>query len=103
MRRSPAGKAAARPCPTMNSRYQAPNLVAFARALLAAAGLEKDKADTVASVLVEGDLLGHTTHGLQMLSAYLGELEKGMMAKAGEPLGVADYPAAVTRSEEHTS
>jgi L-lactate dehydrogenase len=80
----------------MNSRYQAPNLVAFARALLAAAGLEKDKADTVASVLVEGDLLGHTTHGLQMLSAYLGELEKGMMAKAGEPLVVADYPAAVT-------
>jgi L-lactate dehydrogenase len=80
----------------MNSRFQAPNLVAFARSLLEAAGLEEDKAETVAAVLVEGDLLGHTTHGLQLLSAYLGELETGMMAKEGLPIVIADFPAAVT-------
>lgn len=80
----------------MNNRFEAPKLVAFARSLLSAAGLEKEKAETVAAILVEGDLLGHTTHGLQLLSPYLTELEKGTMAKDGSPIVVADYPAAVT-------
>jgi L-lactate dehydrogenase len=80
----------------MKSRFQAPDLVAFAGSLLAAAGLERDKAETVARVLVEGDLLGHTTHGLQLLPPYLTELEKGTMAKEGLPIVLADFPAAVT-------
>jgi LDH2 family malate/lactate/ureidoglycolate dehydrogenase len=80
----------------MSNRYPAPVLVAFASDLLVKAGLERDKARVVADILVEGDLLGHTTHGLQLLAAYLGELEKGGMTKSGEPLVIADFPAAVT-------
>jgi L-lactate dehydrogenase len=64
--------------------------------LLVGAGLEPDKARTVAEILVEGDLLGHTTHGLQLLAPYLTELENGTMTKEGQPLVVADFPAAVT-------
>jgi L-lactate dehydrogenase len=71
-------------------------LVAFAGALLAKTGLDKDKAQVVAEILVEGDLFGHTTHGLHLLAPYLAELEKGAMAKTGEPCVVADFPAAVT-------
>jgi LDH2 family malate/lactate/ureidoglycolate dehydrogenase len=80
----------------MTARYPAPELVGYARALLAATGLEGGKADAVASILVEGDLLGHTTHGLQLLAGYLAELEKGTMTKEGEPRVIADFPAAVT-------
>jgi LDH2 family malate/lactate/ureidoglycolate dehydrogenase len=64
--------------------------------LLSGAGLDPEKADAVAAVLVEGDLLGHTTHGLQLLAPYLAELESGKMAASGEPRVVADFPAAVT-------
>ena len=80
----------------MTSRHTAPSLVAYARALLAGAGLDPEKAETVASVLVEGDLLGHTTHGLQLLAPYLKELETGGMTRTGEPGVVADFPSAVT-------
>jgi LDH2 family malate/lactate/ureidoglycolate dehydrogenase len=80
----------------MSSRYSAPSLIAYARALLSSAGLEEEKADTVAAILVEGDLMGHTTHGLQLLDPYLTDLEKGGMTKSGQPLVVADHPAAVT-------
>ena len=80
----------------MSERYPAPGLIAFAAALLARAGLEAEKAQVVAEVLVEGDLLGHTTHGLALLPAYLAEIEKGAMAKAGAPRVVADFPAAIT-------
>ncbi len=80
----------------MRPRYSAPDLITFAEALLAAAGLDADKAAAVAEILVEGDLLGHTTHGLTLLAPYLTELEKGGMEKAGGPQVIADFPAAVT-------
>jgi 3-oxoacyl-[acyl-carrier protein] reductase len=49
----------------------------------AAAGLDEPLARDVADVLVEGDLLGHDTHGLALLAAYLAELEAGRMARQG--------------------
>src|SRR5471032_1777581 len=77
-------------------RFSAPNLVTFASGLRAGAGLEPEKAYTVAAILVEGDLLGHTTHGLQLLAPYLTELENGGMTRTGQPGVVADFPSAVT-------
>lgn len=80
----------------MSVRHPAAALVSFATALLARAGLDVEKARTVAEVLVEADLLGHTTHGLALLPAYLGEIERGAMTRTGAPDVVADFPAAVT-------
>jgi LDH2 family malate/lactate/ureidoglycolate dehydrogenase len=80
----------------MLARYSAKDLIFFASALLTKAGLDADKSQIVAEILVEGDLLGHTTHGLQLLAPYLAELEKGTMTKTGAPRVIADFPAAVT-------
>ena len=80
----------------MSSTYSAGSLSGFATSLLAATGLSADKADAVARILVEGDLLGHTTHGLALLGPYLTELESGAMTREGEPEVLADAPAAVT-------
>lgn len=75
------------------TRYRADALVGFGHALLAAVGVRDDIARDVAGVLVDGDLLGHTTHGLQLLPAYLAEVEKGTMRKNGEPHVVSRRPA----------
>jgi L-lactate dehydrogenase len=80
----------------MPGRPTADQLVAFANALLARAGLAAGMARTVAEILVEADLLGHTTHGLALLGNYLGEIEKGAMTKTGAPRVLADFPSAVT-------
>ena len=56
----------------MSARHPSEQLIAFATALLARAGLDADKARVVAGILVEADLLGHTTHGLGLLAGYLG-------------------------------
>lgn len=77
-------------------RYRAADLEGFAAALLERAGLETDKSRVVARILVEGDLLGHNTHGLQLLAPYLNDLSTGKMTPKGEPRVIADYPAAVT-------
>ena len=77
-------------------RHEADALVAFAHALLCANGLDEALATDVAEVLVEGDLLGHDTHGLALLAGYLGELERGSMAKSGVPDVVAERTVAAT-------
>ena len=80
----------------MTERYPAPALRTFASQLLQRAGLAAERADTVADILVEGDLMGHSTHGLQLLGPYLKALADGTMTRAGEPEAVADRGAAVT-------
>ena len=65
----------------MNLRYDYQDLLRFARVALERVGLDTDKARAVADILVEADLLGHDTHGLNLLAAYLKELESGGMTK----------------------
>jgi LDH2 family malate/lactate/ureidoglycolate dehydrogenase len=79
----------------MPARFSPAALTQFATALLNRAGLEDEKSRVVADILVEGDLMGHTTHGLALLPGYLEELEKGSMTKSGSPRVIADFPAAV--------
>lgn len=68
----------------MAERYEADALRAAAMALLRAAGMREEHARDVADVLVEGDLLGHTTHGLALLAPYLAEIESGSLRTAGD-------------------
>jgi LDH2 family malate/lactate/ureidoglycolate dehydrogenase len=76
-------------------RFPADELVTFAARLLASAGLPDDRARVVAEVLVEADLLGHTTHGLDMLARYLREIDTGSMARTGEPQVRSDHGASL--------
>jgi LDH2 family malate/lactate/ureidoglycolate dehydrogenase len=75
--------------------YRADDLVAFAAALFRAAGLENEKARAVAEVLVEGDLLGHTTHGLALAAPYLRAAMEGNMSRTGEPALISDHGGAL--------
>ena len=79
-----------------DARYEASALDAFATALLAAAGARDDIARDTASVLLDGDLMGHTTHGLALLPGYLQALCDTDMRRDGEPTTLASSPAAET-------
>jgi len=79
---------------TTAARYAADALLAVADALLVAAGMDAAMARDVAEVLVEGDLLGHDTHGLALLAPYLAELESGSMRTHGTYRVVSERPAA---------
>jgi LDH2 family malate/lactate/ureidoglycolate dehydrogenase len=80
----------------MAHRYSSDALKQSAEQMLSKSGLAQDRAVTVAEILVEGDLLGHTTHGLQLLPAYLKDLEKGEMTKEGDLAVIADHGHLIT-------
>jgi LDH2 family malate/lactate/ureidoglycolate dehydrogenase len=80
----------------MPTRYAPAALNAYTEALFNAAGMDPEKSAIVAPLLVEADLMGHTTHGLAQAPAYLNGLESGAMLGTGEPITVSDRGAVVT-------
>lgn len=77
-------------------RYSVNALVAFAKRLLESVGLSEEQSEDVAAVLVEGDLLGHDTHGLALLSNYLSQAESGRMRVDAQPIVLASRHAIAT-------
>jgi L-lactate dehydrogenase len=75
--------------------FDAGALTGWARAVMEARGMESDKAAAVAATLIEGDLLGHDTHGLALLGPYLGKLDKGQLLGRGAVEVLSDRPAAL--------
>ncbi|MEQ9642598.1 MAG: Ldh family oxidoreductase [Alphaproteobacteria bacterium] len=76
-------------------RYAANDLRQFGAGLFAGAGMPADRAAVVGILLVEADLMGHDTHGLNLAPGYLGALESGGMPATGEPEVISDRGAAV--------
>jgi LDH2 family malate/lactate/ureidoglycolate dehydrogenase len=75
--------------------YSVTDLIAFAGALFQAAGCDGDKPQTIAELLVEADVMGHTTHGLALAPAYLAELESGAMKPGGSPRVLSERGAVI--------
>ncbi|PLC48646.1 lactate dehydrogenase [Pollutimonas subterranea] len=76
-------------------RYSAPALVRYATDLLGAAGMDRTLAAVVGETLVEGDLLGHDTHGLALLAPYIKQVQDGAMALSGSADVVSDRGASL--------
>ncbi len=67
------------------SRFSHVVLIDATTDLFSKSGLDEPIAHTVAEILVEADLLGYDTHGLQFVPAYLEGVESGHLTKSGEP------------------
>jgi LDH2 family malate/lactate/ureidoglycolate dehydrogenase len=69
----------------MPARYLHTDLIDCTKSLFHRAGLDEPIAASVAEILVEADLLGYVTHGLQFVPAYISGVEQGKTATSGEP------------------
>jgi LDH2 family malate/lactate/ureidoglycolate dehydrogenase len=78
----------------VKQRYESDDLYTLGLSLLEKAGMEQRIAKVVAKTLLEGDLLGHDTHGFALLAPYLKELEANSMTKSGDYKVLSSKPAA---------
>jgi L-lactate dehydrogenase len=74
----------------MPKRYSHASLIQFSTALFEAAGLDNERARVMASVFLEADLLGFTTHGMNRVASNLKWLQKGKSRIDGEPIVLTD-------------
>jgi L-lactate dehydrogenase len=65
-------------------------------AMLAAAGMDAEKSEVVADVLVEADMIGHRTHGVGLVPWYLKALASGELVGRGDHTVVADRGSCIT-------
>jgi L-lactate dehydrogenase len=77
-------------------RVEAARLRDWAAEALRGEGLAEGLATDVAEVLVEGDLLGHGTHGTALLPRYVEEIRAGRMTREGEPAVLRDAGGAAS-------
>jgi LDH2 family malate/lactate/ureidoglycolate dehydrogenase len=70
--------------------YSIAHLEQFATSLFLKIGMDTDKAQSVARLLVLTDAMGRRTHGLAMALLYLAEIKKGGMAVSGSYTVVRD-------------
>ncbi len=66
-------------------RFSADQLQQMARNLFMAAGTPLDIAETVAEILVNANLAGHDSHGVQFVPPYLDRIENGDIDPAASP------------------
>ena len=78
----------------MSERFHAADLIATTTELFTKAGLDPQIAAAVAEILIEADLLGYSTHGLQFVPAYVAAVEDGRTTRIGEPEVVSDRGGA---------
>ncbi len=71
-------------------------LQAHVAALFEAAGMDRDKSTTSAEILVEADMIGHTTHGVGLLPWYLDSLASGELKGSGAFHVVQDRESCIT-------
>jgi len=76
-------------------RYPVAPLTKLTANLLASAGMDDRKAESVSRLLVLTDMLGRHTHGVALCPLYVDQLEKGLMAGTGEPDVLKDTGATL--------
>lgn len=79
----------------MTERYRHTDLIDCTADLFGRAGLDAPPARAVAEILVEAELLGYRTHGLQFVPAYLAGVESGRTATSGDPDILRDNDGAL--------
>ncbi len=68
------------------THFQAEHLHAVARRLFMAAGTPRHIADLVSEILVNANLAGHDSHGVQFLPKYLDRVHAGTIVPGAEPI-----------------
>lgn len=79
---------------TTPERFTLQGLETFARRLLERAGVPEDRAAPMAQRMLDADLLGHRTHGLWFMSAYLERITAGHIRPQADIKVIRDQPSA---------
>jgi len=76
-------------------------LTAFCTSILKKLGMDDDKAKDTSEILVEADMMGHSTHGVRLLPLYIKDIEAGNMKVSGNQIILNDTGSCITIDGDH--
>ena len=59
-------------------------------------GMDEEKAKDTSEILVEADMMGHSTHGVRLLPLYIKDIEAGNMKPSGNQITLNDTGSCIT-------
>ena len=71
-------------------------LIKFCTSVFIKLKMDEDKAIDTSKILVEADLMGHSTHGVRLLPLYIKDVEAGNMLVTGEEEIIKDTGSCLT-------
>ena len=75
---------------------QKENLIKFCKNILIKLNMDSDKAHATSEILVEADMMGHSTHGVRLLPNYVSDIEKGIMNVSGNYKIISEKKSNIT-------
>jgi len=76
--------------------YTYSQLLKFCTLVFVKLGMDEDKASDTSEILIEADMMGHSTHGVRLLPLYIKDVENGNMAIKGKEEILKDTGNCVT-------
>ena len=70
-------------------------LMKFCMSVLTSLDMDDEKAHDTSEILIEADMMGHSTHGVRLLPLYIKDIEVGNMKVKGEEVIVKDFGSSV--------
>ena len=71
-------------------------LLDFCMNILLKLSMDEEKALKTSDILIEADMMGHSTHGTRLLPMYIEDIEKGNMKVSGEVSIINDAGSCIT-------
>ena len=76
--------------------FTRPRLMKFCTSVFIKLKMDEEKAIDTSDILIEADLMGHSTHGVRLLPLYIKDIETGNMNVAGEEEILRDIGSCLT-------
>ena len=71
-------------------------LIKFCTSIFQKLGMDDEKAKDTSEILVEADMMGHSTHGVRLLPLYIKDIEAGNMKASGNQITLNDTGSCIT-------
>ena len=71
-------------------------LINFCTSIFITLGMDAEKAKDTSEILVEADMMGHSTHGVRLLPLYIRDIEVGSMNISGSQIILNDIGNCIT-------
>ena len=72
------------------------NLIKFCKNIFIKLKMDLEKAHATSEILVEADMMGHSTHGVRLLPNYVSDIEKGRMNVNGNYKIISEKKSNIT-------
>ncbi|MDG1467480.1 MAG: Ldh family oxidoreductase, partial [Alphaproteobacteria bacterium] len=81
--------------------FKRSQLMKFCTSIFIYLGMDDEKANDTSDILIEADMMGHSTHGVRLLPLYIKDIEMGNMKTSGQEDVLKDLGSSISQMNKN--